>query len=68
MMLKQLTAFTIALVLTTVAFADQHKKPNMVVVFVDDHAFEAISAYGTYLKNFAKTPATHGFTSERSHR
>jgi len=32
-------------------------KPNFVVVLVDDHAFEAISAYGTYLKDFAKTPA-----------
>ncbi|SVC89580.1 uncharacterized protein METZ01_LOCUS342434, partial [marine metagenome] len=31
-------------------------KPNMVVVLVDDHAFEAISAYGTYLKDFSKTP------------
>ena len=32
-------------------------KPNFVVVLVDDHAFEAISAYGTYLQDFAKTPA-----------
>ena len=31
-------------------------KPNIVVVLVDDHAFEAISAYGTYLKDHAKTP------------
>jgi arylsulfatase A-like enzyme len=31
-------------------------RPNFVVVLVDDHAFEAISAYGTYLKDFAKTP------------
>ncbi len=29
----------------------------MVVVLVDDHAFEAISAYGTYLKDHARTPA-----------
>ncbi len=33
------------------------QRPNFVVVFVDDHAFEAISAYGTYLKDHAKTPA-----------
>lgn len=32
-------------------------KPNFVVVLVDDHAYEAISAYGTYLKDYAKTPA-----------
>ncbi|MGI9458191.1 MAG: sulfatase family protein [Aeoliella sp.] len=39
--------------------ADEHErtKPNIVVVLADDHAFEAISAYGTYLKDFAKTPA-----------
>lgn len=34
----------------------QDSRPNMVVVLVDDHAFEAISAYGGYLKNYAKTP------------
>ncbi|MEM0968628.1 MAG: sulfatase [Verrucomicrobiota bacterium] len=27
------------------------------VVLVDDHAFEAISAYGTHLEDFAQTPA-----------
>lgn len=32
-------------------------RPNIVVVLVDDHAFEAVSAYGGYLKGFAKTPA-----------
>ncbi len=37
-------------------WAAKEKPPNMVVVLVDDHAFEAISAYGTYLKDFAKTP------------
>ena len=31
-------------------------QPNIVVVLVDDHAFEAVSAYGTYLKDHAKTP------------
>ena len=35
----------------------QAAKPNMVVVLVDDHAFEAISAYGTHLKDHARTPA-----------
>ena len=34
----------------------QNTKPNIVVVLVDDHAFEAISAYNSYLKDFAKTP------------
>lgn len=40
------------------------KKPNLVVVLVDDHAFEAVSAYGTWLKNFAKTPAIDRLANE----
>ena len=39
-------------------------KPNMVVVLVDDHAFEAISAYETYLKDHAKTPAIDRLAKE----
>lgn len=31
-------------------------RPNMVVVLVDDHAWEAISGYGSHLKDYAKTP------------
>ncbi len=45
-----------ALLLLAPSWAAKEKAPNMVVVLVDDHAFEAISAYGTYLKDFAKTP------------
>ena len=41
-------------------------KPNFVVVLVDDHAFEAISAYETYLQDFAKTPAIDQLASESS--
>ena len=36
----------------------------MVVVLVDDHAFEAISAYGTYLKDFSKTPTIDRLAKE----
>ena len=32
-------------------------KPNFVVVLADDHAFEAISAYETYLADYTRTPA-----------
>ncbi|QXD26055.1 sulfatase [Opitutia bacterium ISCC 51] len=39
-------------------------RPNIVVVFVDDHAFEAISAYGTYLKGYAKTPTIDRLADE----
>lgn len=31
-------------------------KPNVVFIPADDHALEAISAYGSYLKDYAKTP------------
>ena len=41
-----------------------YSKPNFVVVLVDDHAFEAISAYDTYLKDYAKTPAIDRLASE----
>ncbi|HJN12816.1 MAG TPA: sulfatase [Pirellulaceae bacterium] len=64
MMSKQITSLVLALLITTAAFADQHSKPNMVVVFVDDHAFEAISAYGTYLKDFAQTHAIDRLANE----
>ncbi len=40
-------------------------RPNIVFIMSDDHALEAISSYGSYLKDFAKTPnidriANHG--------
>ena len=31
-------------------------KPNIVFIMADDHALEAISCYGGYLKDFARTP------------
>lgn len=40
------------------------EKPNMVVVLVDDHAFEAISAYKSFLKDYAKTPAIDRLAEE----
>ena len=41
---------------TTVSADEAGPRPNIVFVLADDHAFEAISAYETYLKDFAKTP------------
>ena len=40
------------------------KQPNIVFILADDHAFEAISAYGTHLKDFAKTPAIDRLANE----
>lgn len=39
-------------------------RPNIVVVLVDDHAFEAISAYDTYLKDYARTPTIDRLAEE----
>ncbi len=63
-MSKLISALALALLITSAALAEQHRKPNIVVVFVDDHAFEAISAYGTYLKDHAKTPAIDRLAKE----
>lgn len=40
------------------------QRPNVVFVLVDDHAFEAVSAYGSYLKVHAKTPAIDRLADE----
>ena len=42
----------------------QAARPNMVIVLVDDHAFEAISSYGSYLKDHARTPAIDRLAKE----
>jgi len=56
--MKTLTQLTLLLLLAcTVTPCAGRDQPNMLVVLVDDYAFEAISAYGTYLKNHARTPA-----------
>lgn len=51
--------------LSLVCFSMSGKPPpNIVVVLVDDHAYEAISAYGSYLKDYAKTPAIDRLADE----
>tara|TARA_R110002096_G_scaffold206303_4_gene392557 strand:+ start:370 stop:1887 length:1518 start_codon:yes stop_codon:yes gene_type:complete len=52
------------LALLTVEKSIAADQPNMVIVLVDDHAFEAISAYGSYLKDFAKTPTIDRLADE----
>jgi Sulfatase len=32
------------------------KHPNIIYIMSDDHAYQAISAYGSPLKNYAPTP------------
>ena len=33
------------------------KAPNILFILSDDHALEAIGAYGSWLKDYVKTPA-----------
>jgi len=47
---------TIYALLLSCCFAADTGKPNIVFVLVDDHAWEAVSAYGSYLKDYATTP------------
>ena len=54
-------ALTLCLFGTHFAFA---QKPNIVFVLVDDHAFEAVSAYGSYLKDYATTPTIDSLGEE----
>lgn len=42
------------------------RKPNIIFIFADDHASEAISAYGSYLKDYAKTPNIDRLAKELS--
>ncbi|HEV8060594.1 MAG TPA: sulfatase-like hydrolase/transferase, partial [Gemmataceae bacterium] len=44
-----LEAFILALVFfatSSTAYADDAKRPNIVFIFSDDHAYQAVSAYG----------------------
>ncbi|MFC4994202.1 sulfatase [Rubritalea tangerina] len=52
--MKHLTSTAIALALTGAALAQE--RPNIVFIFSDDHALNAISAYGGRFKDIAPTP------------
>jgi hypothetical protein len=49
--------YSVALLLSSLAtFLDAVERPNIVFVFSDDHATQAISAYGFDLGKYAPTP------------
>jgi arylsulfatase A-like enzyme len=52
---SRLALTSLALVFLTLS-ASAAKKPNIVFVFSDDHATQAVSAYGGILKDVAPTP------------
>ena len=60
----RIATLALSMLITSAAAANENSKPNMVVVFVDDHALEAISAYESYLVDFAKTPAIDRLADE----
>jgi arylsulfatase A-like enzyme len=53
--MKPLQSF-IAVICLLTSCLDAAEKPNILFVLVDDHALEAVSAYGSHLKDFARTP------------
>ncbi|SVD55873.1 uncharacterized protein METZ01_LOCUS408727, partial [marine metagenome] len=40
------------------------KRPNILFMMSDDHASEAIGAYGSWLKNFVHTPTIDRLAAE----
>lgn len=61
-MTAQRWIFTFALVLalsvvgTRAVHAADAKRPNIVFIFADDHAYQAVGAYKDYLKDVVRTP------------
>jgi len=58
--------------LTSTVIASAAERPNIVFIFTDDHALEAISAYGTRFNKISPTPnidriAKEGMLFERSY-
>ena len=43
---------------------DESKKPNILFIFSDDHAWQAIGAYESRLKDIANTPYIDQLASE----
>ena len=44
--------------------ADAAKRPNILFMMSDDHASEAISAYGSWLKDYCHTPTLDRLAAE----
>ena len=55
-MMNKITCCLGMLLLSGAAFGADTKRPNIVFVFSDDHATQAISAYGGILAEVAPSP------------
>ena len=49
---------------TSMLLEDNNEKPNILFIMSDDHATNAISAYGSRLANIAQTPNIDRLASE----
>ena len=60
MSLRAVAAFLCALLalaaMARPSFAAENQRPNIVFFFADDHAYQALGAYGGYLKDVVRTP------------
>jgi arylsulfatase A-like enzyme len=63
LVMKPLQSF-IAVICLLTSCLHAAEKPNIVFVLVDDHALEAVSAYGSHLKDFARTPTIDRLATE----
>ena len=50
--------------------AEKAQRPNIVFIFSDDHAYQAVGAYNSYIKDVVRTPnldklASQGMLFER---
>ena len=54
--IKKIGLSTTAIILSSQFSCSKNKRPNILFIFSDDHAYQAISAYGGRLANVAPTP------------
>jgi len=54
--IKKISLNTTAIILSSRFSCSTNKRPNILFIFSDDHAYQAISAYGGRLANVAPTP------------
>ena len=65
--MKRLTIATLLGALSLIS-AEAAKRPNILFIFSDDHALNAISAYGGPLKDLRTIPSLHSFRKAQSQK
>ena len=54
----------ICFILASSSLGKVAKRPNVLFIMSDDHAYEAVGAYGSWLKDFVRTPAIDKLAAE----